>query len=43
MFCFSSFKMQISQSYEYSCVSMKSDRSMDPLRNFSGHTNPGFR
>ncbi|KAG1955946.1 NACHT, LRR and PYD domains-containing protein 12-like [Pimephales promelas] len=26
-----------------SCVSMKSDRSMDPPRNFSGHTDPGFR
>ncbi|XDV26485.1 hypothetical protein PO909_030197 [Leuciscus waleckii] len=28
---------------ESSCVSMKSDRSMDPQRNFSGHTNHGFR
>ncbi|XP_056097032.1 NLR family CARD domain-containing protein 3-like isoform X6 [Rhinichthys klamathensis goyatoka] len=43
LFCFSSFKMQRSQSYESSCVSMKSDRSMDPPRNFSGHTDPGFR
>jgi len=24
-----------------SCVSMKSDQSMDPLRNFNGHTDLG--
>ncbi|XP_048036226.1 NACHT, LRR and PYD domains-containing protein 12-like isoform X2 [Megalobrama amblycephala] len=28
---------------EPSCVSMKSDHSMDHPRNFSGHTDPGFR
>ncbi|KAK7165692.1 hypothetical protein R3I93_005690 [Phoxinus phoxinus] len=32
-----------SKSSEHSCVSMKSDQSIDPPRNFSGHTDPGIR
>ncbi|XP_048011233.1 NACHT, LRR and PYD domains-containing protein 3-like isoform X2 [Megalobrama amblycephala] len=35
--------MQRPKSSEPSCVSMKSDRSMDPPRNFSGHTDHGLR
>ncbi|XP_048011232.1 NACHT, LRR and PYD domains-containing protein 3-like isoform X1 [Megalobrama amblycephala] len=39
----SSVQMQRPKSSEPSCVSMKSDRSMDPPRNFSGHTDHGLR
>ncbi|ROJ33222.1 NACHT, LRR and PYD domains-containing protein 3 [Anabarilius grahami] len=35
--------MQRPKSSEPSCVSVKSDRSMDPPRNFSEHTDHGFR
>ncbi|ROL52047.1 Ribonuclease inhibitor [Anabarilius grahami] len=38
-----SVQMERLKSSESSCVSMKSDQSMDPIVNFSGHTNHGFR
>ncbi|XP_039506918.1 NACHT, LRR and PYD domains-containing protein 12-like isoform X4 [Pimephales promelas] len=43
IFPHSSVQMQRPKSSESSCVSMKSDRSMDPPLKFSVHTDPGFK
>uniref|UniRef100_A0A8C2CS58 NLR family CARD domain containing 6 n=1 Tax=Cyprinus carpio TaxID=7962 RepID=A0A8C2CS58_CYPCA len=42
LFCFSSVQKHSPKSSEPSCVSMKSDWSMDHPHNFSGHTGPRF-
>uniref|UniRef100_A0A8C2CZI2 NLR family CARD domain containing 6 n=1 Tax=Cyprinus carpio TaxID=7962 RepID=A0A8C2CZI2_CYPCA len=43
LFCFSSVQKHSPKSSEPSCVSMKSDWSMDHPHNFSGHNGPRFR
>ncbi len=43
MFCFRSVKKHRPESSEPSCVSVKSDWSMDPPDNFSRQSGPKFR